>query len=286
MSLRPFFRLLRERRLTPLLRVGAHLKSFYRLTYLAAAAEAGLVSRPAIGPATLDSLAGFCAATGQGREALEAWLQMGVRLRLLSLGARGYTLRGLATALARPEKDAVLAMVQEVAALHNKLISATLPKLRSGELWTLADQDGGVPDDYPLNQSWLLHCVRQAMAESKQRIWFPATASSHSRHSITNRRLAESWPTILTSRCVAVRLFPIASSFVLNRAVRWTPAHSQANRLVFTMSDNRYSVNRPATLPGRKFLDKLCQPMKSPAPQNLDSTLHLAPGQTFRKKAA
>ena len=64
---------------------------------------------------------------------------MGVRLGLLSLGAEGYALRGLAKALARPENDPTLAMVQEVAGLHHKLISATLPKIRNGELWSLAD---------------------------------------------------------------------------------------------------------------------------------------------------
>lgn len=142
MSFKPFFRLLREGRLAPLLRAGTELKSFYRLTYLAAAGEAGLLSRLAAAPASLDSLAEFFAATGQGRTALEAWLQKGVRLRLLRLEPRGYTLRGLAKALARPENDAALAMVEEVAGLHHKLISATLPRLRRGELWTLADQDG------------------------------------------------------------------------------------------------------------------------------------------------
>jgi SAM-dependent methyltransferase len=142
MSLKPFFRLLRDGRLTPLLGVSADLKSFYRITYLAAAGEAGLLSRLAAGPATFDSLAEFYAAGGQGREALEAWLQLGVRLRLLSLGPLGYALRGRARALALPENDPALAVVQEVAGLHHKLISATLPKLRDGELFTLADQDG------------------------------------------------------------------------------------------------------------------------------------------------
>ena len=142
MSLKPFFSLLREGRLTALLGVGAGLKSFYKLTYLAAAGEAGLLNRLAGGPATFDSLAEFCAANGQGIEALEAWLQMGVRLRLLSLGPRGYALRGLAKALARPENDAALAMVEEVAGLHHKLIAGTLPKIRSRDLWSLADQDG------------------------------------------------------------------------------------------------------------------------------------------------
>jgi hypothetical protein len=134
--------MLRDGQLSALLGVGANLKSFYKLTYLAAAGEGGILSRLAAEPATLDSLAEFCAAGGQGREALEAWLQMGVRLRLLRLGPRGYALRGLASALAQPENDAALAMVEEVAGLHHKLISATLPKLRIGELWSLADQDG------------------------------------------------------------------------------------------------------------------------------------------------
>ena len=142
MSLRSFFRLLRDGQLQALLGVGAGLKSFYKLTYLAAAGEAGLLKRLAPGPATFDSLAALYAADGQGREALEAWLQMGVRLRQLSRGPRGYALRGLAKALARRENDPTLAMVEEVAGLHHKLILGTLPKLRSGDLWSLADQDG------------------------------------------------------------------------------------------------------------------------------------------------
>src|SRR5215472_2204246 len=109
MSLKPFFRLLRDGRLTPLLGVGAGLKSFYKLTYIASAAEAGLLNRIASGTATFDSLAEFLAARGQGREALQAWLQMGVKLRLLRLGPGGYTLRGLARSLARTENDAALA---------------------------------------------------------------------------------------------------------------------------------------------------------------------------------
>src|SRR5215471_14306602 len=97
---KPFLRLLRDGRLTALVGVGAALKSFYKLTYLAAAGESGLLHRLAPGVATLDSLAEFCPAGGQAREALEAWLQLGVRLRLMKLGPRGYALRGLAKVLA------------------------------------------------------------------------------------------------------------------------------------------------------------------------------------------
>jgi 4-hydroxy-2,2'-bipyrrole-5-carbaldehyde O-methyltransferase len=142
MLLKPFLRLIRDGRLTALLGVGASLKSFYKLTYLAAAGEAGLLKILESSPVTLDSLAEFCGSTGQGRDALEAWLQMGVRLRLLAIGPQGYELRGLARVLARPENDSALALVEEVTGLHHKLITRTLPKLRGGELWSLADQDG------------------------------------------------------------------------------------------------------------------------------------------------
>ena len=144
MSLKPYFRLLRDGRLSALVGAAAHLKSFYRLCYVAAAAKAGLLKRLGAGPASLDSLANMYAAEGRRREALEAWLQMGVRLRLLSLGAEGYALRGLAEKLARPENDPVVALVEEVVELHHKLITETIPKIRAGELWNLADADGEV----------------------------------------------------------------------------------------------------------------------------------------------
>ncbi len=142
MPLKPFLRLWRDGQLSALLGVTGELKSFYKLTYLAAAGEAGLLNRLASGPVTFDSLAEFYSVSERGREALEAWLQMGVRLRLLSLGPRGYALRGLARKLARPENDAVLAVVEEVVELHHKFITATIPKLRAGELFSLDDQNG------------------------------------------------------------------------------------------------------------------------------------------------
>lgn len=132
----------RDGRLRPLLSIGAALKPFYKLTFLAAAGESGLLSLLAHGPVTFESIAAHVCAQGQGREALEAWLQMGVRLKLLTLGGGGYALRGVAAALARPENDAAVAMVEEVVGLHHELIAETLPKVRGGDLFTLADQDG------------------------------------------------------------------------------------------------------------------------------------------------
>jgi len=135
MPLKPFIRLIREGRLTALLGSSADLKSFYRLTYLAAAAEAGLLSRLSSGPAKFDALAEFYSAKDQGLEALVAWLQMGLRLRLLHLGAGGYSLRGLARALARPEAFDIVTLynniyyfpVEERAALLRRISSFLKP---------------------------------------------------------------------------------------------------------------------------------------------------------------
>jgi 4-hydroxy-2,2'-bipyrrole-5-carbaldehyde O-methyltransferase len=142
MNLKPILQLMRDGRLSALQGVGAELSSFYRLTFLAAAGETGLLDRLTAGPASLDALTTFFAARGQGREALEAWLQLGIRLRLLRRTPRGYELRGLARKLAQRQNDPALALVEEVAGLHHKLIVETPRKLRNGELWSLADQDG------------------------------------------------------------------------------------------------------------------------------------------------
>lgn len=142
MSLKPFLSLQRDGRLAPLLSIGAALKPFYKVSYLAAAGGSGLLALLAQGPATFESIAEHVGAEGQGKEALEAWLQLGVRLKLLGRDGRSYLLRGLAAALAKPENDAALAMVQEIAGLHHKLIAETVPRVRGGDLFTLADQDG------------------------------------------------------------------------------------------------------------------------------------------------
>ena len=142
MFIKPFIQMLRDGRLGALMSVGTELKSFYKLTYLAAAGESGLLRQLAAGPESLDQLAEQFAAGGQAQDVLEAWLQMGVQLKLLKRGPRGYELRGLAKKLAQEENDPTLALVQEVAGLHHKMISATLPKIRSDKLWSLADQDG------------------------------------------------------------------------------------------------------------------------------------------------
>ena len=123
---------------------NALLKSFYQLNYLVAAKDCGLFERLLDAPKRFEQLAEFYCADEKAREALEAWLSLGVRLGFLRLDSKGYELKGLAKKLALPQNDAALALLQEAAGLHSNLISQTVRKLRNGELWSIEDQDGEI----------------------------------------------------------------------------------------------------------------------------------------------
>lgn len=144
MALKPFLSLFKEGKLGALLKVTADVKPFYRLTFLAAAQKCGLLKKLAAGPAAFDEISALFPDHRKNREALEAWLQLGVRLKLLARRPAGYALRRLAKKLAEPQNDAAVAIVEEIAELHHKLIFETPARLRTGKLFTLADQDGEV----------------------------------------------------------------------------------------------------------------------------------------------
>jgi len=144
MSIKPLLTLIKSNQLLTLSGSNALLKQFYQLNFLVAAKEGGLFELLKDGPKEFGQLAEVYCADDKAREALEAWLRLGVRLGYLRLGARGYALKGLAKRLALPRNDAALALLEEAAGLHSKLISHTLTKLRKRELWTLEDQDGEI----------------------------------------------------------------------------------------------------------------------------------------------
>jgi hypothetical protein len=144
MCIKPFLKLVTNHQLLALTGSNALLKPFYQLNYLAAAKECGLFELLLDAPKGFEQLAGVYCTDEKAREALEAWLGLGVRLGLLGLDARGYALKGLAKRLALPQNDAALALLQEAAGLHANLISQTPGKLRNGELFDLDDQDGEI----------------------------------------------------------------------------------------------------------------------------------------------
>ena len=144
MNFKPFLKLIRNHQLSALTAASALLKPFYSLLFVVAAKDSGLFDLLANKPRDFEQLAQVYCKDAKAREALQAWLHLGVRLGCLQLGAKGYALKGLAGKLARPHNDATLALLQEVAGLHYNLISQTPQKLLKGELWTLDDQDGEI----------------------------------------------------------------------------------------------------------------------------------------------
>ena len=142
MSFKPFLKLWKNDQLSTFISSGTLIKPFYKLVFLAAAKENGLLELLTAGPLKFEQLAETYCRNDRARQALEAWLQLGVRLGFLKLGTEGFALKGLAKKLSLPQNDAMLALLQEVAGLHYKLISKTPGKLRDGKLWGLEDQDG------------------------------------------------------------------------------------------------------------------------------------------------
>jgi len=121
------------------------LPSYYRVLWVAAAARHGLLRTLAEGPKPLDALAIEMAPDPNHRDALEAWLGLGVRLRQIECDAGGYRLSGfLARKLSREEMDPLAALLEEAADLHHKLILDTPARLQQGRRWSMGDHDAAL----------------------------------------------------------------------------------------------------------------------------------------------
>ncbi|CAG1008063.1 L-tyrosine C(3)-methyltransferase [Myxococcaceae bacterium] len=143
MKLRTAARLLRNGQLAVLFGALRIANPFYEVSWLVSAARAGLLRRLAAGPATLATLAGEMTRESRDRDWLEKWLELGVRTGQLHQVGSTYSLRSrLARGLARPENDPILAILEEVATLHHRLVIETPQRLAAAERFTLADQDG------------------------------------------------------------------------------------------------------------------------------------------------
>ena len=143
MRVKTLSQLWRRGQLRLLLRATRLATPYYRVTWLAAAARAGLLRHLADGALPLDRLADQFAPDAADNDGLRTWLDMGVRLGELAHRNGAYTLRGfLARKLADPDNDAIAAILEEVATLHHRLLVETPERLQSGRRFTLDDQDG------------------------------------------------------------------------------------------------------------------------------------------------
>jgi SAM-dependent methyltransferase len=145
MKLATLFTMARSGRLGLLLSTTGTMRGSYRLAFLAALVESGLLPILANGPVPLDRIVTELGAHPTMRDGLEAWLDLGVWLGELRRKRDGYGLRSrLARRLADPAHDAGAAIVQEAGTLHHRLITETPRRLRDGTWFTLGDQDGGL----------------------------------------------------------------------------------------------------------------------------------------------
>lgn len=119
--------------------------SFYRVCFIAAAADAGILRLLNKRTLHLQQLAVELNTPDSGLDALEAWLDVGVSLGELRRSPEGYSLAGaLSRALALPQNDSMLAMFEEAAHLHHALICNSLARTGQRRTFLLSDQDGTV----------------------------------------------------------------------------------------------------------------------------------------------
>ncbi|MBI3268427.1 MAG: methyltransferase domain-containing protein [Planctomycetes bacterium] len=143
MRLATFGSLLVSGRLELLFGLAGLATPFYRVCFLSTAATSGLLRRLAAAPASLEALAAELPPDPSLRDGLATWLEVGVRTRDLVKGRRGYRLRSrLARQLADPGNDAAVAVLEEMATLHHRLLRETPERMRQGRPFALADQDG------------------------------------------------------------------------------------------------------------------------------------------------
>jgi 4-hydroxy-2,2'-bipyrrole-5-carbaldehyde O-methyltransferase len=143
MTLRTFWRLIRQGDLSVLLEMGRLQRAYYRLCFLSAALQDGLLARLAQGPLSFEQLAAEYAPDPAWHEGLRAWLDFGVRLGELRDDGGRYALHGrLAHRLGQPQHDAAAALIEEAGTLHHALLMQGLSRLHAGHGFRLADQHG------------------------------------------------------------------------------------------------------------------------------------------------
>ncbi len=144
MKFKAIISLLKNGQFFLLLALLGRMKSFYKLCYMASAKTNGIFELLLEKPVSFQQLAKYYCKNPETNDALKAWMQLGVRLKVLKLDMNGYSLTGIARKLSLSHNDALIAFAQEVTLLHYNLISKTPEKIKHGSLWKLDEQYGEI----------------------------------------------------------------------------------------------------------------------------------------------
>jgi 4-hydroxy-2,2'-bipyrrole-5-carbaldehyde O-methyltransferase len=126
-------------------RIARETSSFYRVCFISAAGETGLLELLRQRPAALPDIAAKLNVAESDIETVKAWLELGVSLGELRRSAGRYSIAGqLSRAVAQPDNDSALALIQETTHLHQALICESLNRAAERRPFRLSDQDGKV----------------------------------------------------------------------------------------------------------------------------------------------
>ncbi|NOU49893.1 class I SAM-dependent methyltransferase [Pseudoalteromonas sp. JBTF-M23] len=138
-------KLIFEKNIFAFLRLGKHVDTVYRTSFVTAANSSGLLASLQQGTKSLEQLQHHLQLDGTKQEALSAWLECGVRLKELTYKNGQYALKGkLSKHLAKQENQIAAAMFEEAIRYHYDALLSAPTRMQNNHAYQLADQDGSL----------------------------------------------------------------------------------------------------------------------------------------------
>ncbi|WP_426395316.1 class I SAM-dependent methyltransferase [Ralstonia sp. R-29] len=143
MNLATLRKLIFEKNLPAMLRLGGQANHLYRSAFATSAGANGVLALLAREPSGVEAIARHMALGPGQLPAVEAWLECGVKAGEIARRDGRYRLRGrLSRMLAQSGNATLGALFEEVSRYHYDAILQAPQRLRESRPYTLADQDG------------------------------------------------------------------------------------------------------------------------------------------------
>ena len=145
MQLTTLKKLIFDKNIFAFLRLGKQVDTVYRTSFVTAANSSGLLNSLNQGEQSLIQLQQQLTIDDTKRDALEAWLECGVRLGELGFRTGRYRLKGkLSRHLAKQENQIAAAMFEEAIRYHYDALLSAPVRMKQDKAYQLSDQDGKV----------------------------------------------------------------------------------------------------------------------------------------------